>query len=487
LIKKNTTIKEAQILLGSKKVSASELLDSVLVNIKETNKDINAFLEVFDSAKILAKNADKEIAGGRQKPLTGIPIAIKDNILIKGKIASASSKILEPYKATYDATVISKMKSQYAVFVGRTNMDEFAMGGSTENSAFGVTKNPHDISRVSGGSSGGSAASVAVGGAIASLGSDTGGSIRQPAAFCGVVGLKPTYGTVSRCGLIAMASSLDQIGPMAQTVEDVEIVFNEIKGVDHMDGTSCLNPKWQKTPERKLTIGIPKDFLKNKNKDIDTGVLESFYASIEVMKKQGYEIKEISFAEFDSALAAYYIIMPAEVSSNLARIDGVRYGLSIDEKNLTSSYSHTRGCGFGKEVRRRILLGTFVLSAGYYDSYYGNANLVRRHIKSAFSEAFIDVDIIATPTTPTPAFKIGEKTKNPILMYLEDLFTVPVNLAGIPAISVPAGSVLRGDKKIPLGIQFIADSFGEDLLFKVGKDMESVLEKDESRGEKRFN
>jgi len=470
---KNMTIKEAHDMLKNKKVSAMELLDGVLENIKESNEEVNAYLEIFDDAKEAAKNADAQIAKGEQGALTGIPIAVKDNILIKGKTASASSKMLEPYKAVYDATVISKLKEQKAVFIGRTNMDEFAMGSSTENSAFGATKNPHDITRVPGGSSGGSAAAVAMLGALGALGSDTGGSIRQPAAFCGVVGLKPTYGSVSRHGLMAMASSLDQVGPIAQTVEDVKMIFNAIKGTDNMDSTSHPNPAWEKPDGKKLTIGIPKDFLQSEG--IDPDVLENFHAGMEAMKKNGHEIKEISLSELGSALAAYYIIMPAEVSSNLARFDGIRYGLSKEGSSSIDDYAQTRGAGFGKEVRRRILLGTFVLSSGYYDAYYNNANLVRGHIKSALRNAFKDVDIVATPTTPTPAFKAGEKTEDPMSMYLADIFTVPVNLAGVPAISIPSGTVEREGKKLPLGMQFIAPSFGEETLFAAGKDLESAL------------
>lgn len=466
------TIKEAHELLKNKKITSVELTESFLNSIKEHNGDINAYLEVFDDALEQAKEADARIAAGDMDMLTGIPLAMKDNILIKGKTASAASKILEPYTATYDATVTEKLKKSGAVLIGRTNMDEFAMGSSTENSAFGITKNPRDTTRVPGGSSGGSAAAVAMEGALAALGSDTGGSIRQPASFCGVVGLKPTYGTVSRHGLMAMASSLDQIGPLTHTVEDAEILFNVIKGHDTMDSTSCPEPEWRTPKNKTLTIGVPKDFLEMEG--VDPEVLKNFNDSIEKFKQAGYTIKDVSLAELKYALAAYYIIMPAEVSSNLARFDGIRYGLSVKGENKVDDYAQTRGEGFGKEVRRRILLGTFVLSSGYYDAYYNNANLVRAIIKKAFRDAFTDVDIVAMPTSPTPAFRAGEKVDDPLQMYLADIFTVPVNLAGVPAISIPSGTVECDGKELPLGLQLVAPEFGEPLLFEAGKVFEGA-------------
>jgi len=494
------TIKSTYEHLHNGDFSAVELAESYLKNIEEKNPEINAYLEVFDDVIKQAKIADKKLEENNDSGLlTGIPVAVKDNILIKGKKASSASKILENYKATYDATVIRKLKEHGAVFLGRTNMDEFAMGGSTENSAYGVTKNPHDLLRVPGGSSGGSAAAVAMQGALGAFGSDTGGSIRQPASFCGVVGLKPTYGAVSRNGLMAMSSSLDQIGPFSKTVEDSEILFNTIKGYDHMDSTSYPDSfhkdiKEQKKtlvcghcgrfahldksqcrdakPSReKLVIGVPRDFLKE---GVDKEVLDNFDKSLNSLRDKGYEIRDISLPNVKYSLAVYYIIMPAEASTNLARYDGVRYGLHEQGEDLLHDYIKTRGAGFGKEVRRRVLLGTHVLSSGYYDAYYNKANAVRQLITSDFDKAFDEVDIIATPTSPTPAFKIGEKKNNPLQMYLADIFTVPANIAGIPSISVPSGTTEKGGKDIPIGIQFMSAYFEESLLFKVGKDIETL-------------
>ena len=468
---KQLTIKQAHDLLVKKEVTVRELVEHFL---KEANakRDLNAYLEIFDDVRAQSEIAQKMIDGGTASFLTGIPFAIKDNLLIKGKIASASSKMLESYRASYDATVITKLRDAGAVFIGRTNMDEFAMGGSTENSAFGVTKNPHDESRVPGGSSGGSAAALAGGMALGALGSDTGGSIRQPAAFCGVVGLKPTYGSVSRSGLMAMASSLDQIGPFAKTVEDAEIIFDAIKGHDPMDSTSVPNDLVKNKVGKPKVVGVPTEFMRAKG--VDPRVLENFESSLECMKKAGYEIREISLPSLAYGLSVYYILMPAEVSSNLARFDGVRYCYHADGANLLEDYLRSRGEGFGREVRRRILLGTYVLSSGYYEAYYGRACAVREMLKRDLAQAFEGVDIIATPTTPTPAFKIGEKSSDPLQMYLADIFTVPVNIAGVPAISIPSGFVDEDGSKLPLGIQFIAPHFGEDALFAVGKDFERV-------------
>jgi len=468
---KTLTIKKAHEHLTKGDFSVAELSEAYLKNIEVHNKNINAYLEVFDDIKEQTKGAQKLIESKTSGVLTGIPIAVKDNILIQGKRASSASKILEGYTATYDAMVIKKLKAGGAVFLGRTNMDEFAMGGSTENSAFGPTKNPHDISRVPGGSSGGSAAAVAMDGALAALGSDTGGSIRQPAAFCGLVGLKPTYGAVSRYGLMAMASSLDQIGPFGKTVEDAEILFNAIKGHDPMDSTSISDEMVKRKPssERKLTIGVPKDIVDSPG--IDADVLKNFNEGIANLKNKGYSIKEVSLPNAHFALSVYYIIMPAEASTNLARFDGVRYGLSKKGATPFEDYAKTRGEGFGREVRRRILLGTYVLSSGYYDAYYNRAWSLRNLIGKDFEHAFNEVDVIATPTTPTPAFKIGEKSNDPLAMYLADVFTVPANLIGIPALSVPFGTIDRDGKKLPLGLQLMAPHFEESLLFKVGKDV----------------
>ena len=473
----NLTIEKAQKLLADKEISAKELVSHYLKNIEEKNKDINAYLEVFDDSLKEAEKLDQEGIGGR--PLFGLPLAIKDNILIKGKVCSAGSKMLQNYKASYDATVIKKLKEAGAVFLGRTNMDEFAMGASTENSAYGVTKNPSDLSRVAGGSSGGSAAAVAMDGCLGALGSDTGGSIRQPASFCGIVGLNPTYGSVSRFGLIAMASSFDQIGPMTKTVEDAEIIFNAIKGRDIMDSTSVDFGNIQNKNQggKKLRIGL----LKYDKSGVDKEINESMEKSVEIFKDLGYEISEIELPNIKYSVPCYYILAPAEVSSNLARFDGVRYGLFKEGKNLTEDYMKTREAGFGLETRRRIMLGTYVLSAGYYDAYYTKAQKVRELIKRDFDGAFDlkngGVDAIISPVSPSVAFKVGEKANDPLKMYLEDIFTAPAKMAGLPAMSVPArlDSAKRAGlnaKRLPIGLQIIAPRFGENLLFEIGKNYE---------------
>ena len=445
--------------------SAVDLVKECIRNIDEKNKDINAYLEVYEDVLKQARCADERIKNKENvTELTGIPIALKDNILNEEKKVSAASKILENYRATYDATVVKKLKDAGVVFTGRTNMDEFAMGSSTENSAFGVTKNPHDTKRTPGGSSGGSAAAVSIGGAIASLGSDSGGSVRQPASFCGVVGLKPTYGAVSRYGLIAMGSSLDQIGPMGRTVSDVEIMFNAIKGKDEMDSTSAPDKQENKKLDGKMKIGVPMHFMDG----IDEDVLENFNQSVEKFKSLEYEIKEITLPNVKYSLAVYYILMPAEASTNLARFDGVKYGLHKDGKSLIEDYFETREDGFGTETKRRIMLGTYVLSSGYYDAYYNKANAVRNLIRSDFDKAFADVDAILTPTSPTPAFEIGKKS-DPLSMYLSDIFTVQANLTGMPALSIPSGIVSRDGKELPVGLQLITPHGREDILFEIGK------------------
>ena len=454
------TILEFHEALKNKKTSVRETVTSYLDKIKEKNGELNAYLEVFEEDALgQAKEIDERIAGGETPgELWGVPLAIKDNILIRGKIASAASKILENYVASYDAYVIEKLKKAGAIFLGRTNMDEFAMGSSTENSAYGPTKNPRDISKVPGGSSGGSAAAVAGGLAMAALGSDTGGSIRQPAAFCGVVGLKPTYGAVSRRGLIAMASSLDQIGLIAQTVEDAEILFNAIRGKDEMDSTSVetggSTAIWRFNRQMKR-IGIPKEFF---GEGLDLEIKNSIDAVIKKLS-QKYEIREISLSHTKYALECYYIIVPAEVSSNMARFDGIRYGRRSEGEDLISTYKKSRGEGFGLEVRRRVLLGTYVLSAGYYDAYYSRAQKVINLIREDFKKAFSEVDIILGPTTPTSPFRLGEKF-DPLSMYLSDIYTIPVNLAGIPALTLPSG------------IQLMASHFEEKKLFELGKEIE---------------
>lgn len=454
-------------------VTVKELVSSYRKIIAEKDEDVHALLGVYSDTLIDAQilKAEKMFKEGTSTVLTGIPIVLKDNILVKGELATGGSKILENYHATYDATVVTKLKEEGVIILGRGNMDEFAMGGSTENSAYGVTKNPHDLTRVAGGSSGGSAAIVAYNGVPMALGSDTGGSIRQPAALCGVVGLKTTYGNVSRYGVMSMGSSLDQIGPFGNCVSDVEEVYKVIAGYDGLDSTSLpkeIREKKQITNIKKI-IGVPWDFVDRKG--IDAEVLENFKNSIEKMKASGYAVKDISFKYLEKALAVYYIIVPAEVSSNLARYDGIRYGLSNPGETSIQSYFESRTAGFGAEVRRRILIGTYVLSSGYYDAYYNKANLVRELLRKEFEEIFKDVDVIATPTTPSAAFKIGEKANDPLAMYLEDIFTVPVNIVGVPAISIPSGMTKNS---LPLGMQFIAPHLGENLLFTIGKDFEIV-------------
>ncbi len=464
-------------MLDGKEITAVELATNFLNKIEKENSGLNAYLEVYDDVLENAKKSDERIAKGEARGLEGIPLAIKDNILITDKKVSAASKILENYKATYTATVAQKLLDRGAIFLGRTNLDEFAMGGSTENSAFGVTKNPVDTSRVAGGSSGGSAAAVAGGMALAALGSDTGGSVREPAAFCGVVGFKPTYGSVSRHGLIAMGSSLDVIGPITNSVSDAEILFDVMKGKDKFDATSVDSSTSQ--PARldgvsgggegngeRSVIGVPYHLLELPG--IDPEVIKNFNDSIEKLKSLGFTIKDIKLPNIDKALAMYYIIMPAEVSSNMARFDGVKYGLQVKGENLIETYKKTRHEGLGAEVRRRILLGTYVLSSGYYDAYYGQAMAAREVLRKEFNEAYKEVDAILTPTTPSVAPKIGEKS-DPLSMYLLDIFTVTANITGDPAISLPSGFIEVGGKSLPLGIQLTAPQMHEEILFRIGK------------------
>lgn len=427
----------------------------------------NIFREVFDDIESQARFAQELIDTHKDTPLTAVPIAIKDNILFAGHKAGASSKMLESYVASYDSKVVSNLKKQGAIIVGRTNMDEFAMGSSTENSAYGVTKNPVDESRVPGGSSGGSSAAVSAGLCVLSLGSDTGGSIRQPAAFCGVVGLLPTYGSVSRHGLMAMGSSLDVIGPFAHTVNDSEILFNAICGQDLLDSTSFNGVNVEKKLKKK--IAIPKGLFEGGGASPD--VISNFENTVSNLKNEGFEIDEIDLPHFKNSLAVYYILMPAEVSSNLARFDGVRYGTRIEGDTLYDLYSKTRGNLFGEEVRRRLLLGTYVLSHGYYDAYYNKAISVRKVITNEIIDALSKYDAIITPTTPTEAFKIGEKSSDPLSLYLSDLYTVPANIAQVPAISVPSGVAKNG---LPLGIQFIGAKHDERTLFELAKIVERL-------------
>jgi aspartyl-tRNA(Asn)/glutamyl-tRNA(Gln) amidotransferase subunit A len=451
--------------LKSGDVLVKELHDTFKKNIAETDTDINAYVEVFDDQELPELSESSSL-------LAGIPMSMKDNILIKGKVASASSKILENYTATYDSFVTKQLKNHGAVILGRTNMDEAAMGSSTETSYYGPTKNPLDTSRVPGGSSGGPAASVAGNMAVYALGSDTGGSVRQPAALCGLVGLKPTYGSVSRNGLIAMASSLDVIGPLTRSVDDARIVFNAINAYDPDDSTCVpleVREQYQVKNTNKKVIGVPRSFLKVDG--IDPEALENFETSLELMKEQGYEIVDIDIPNIEHSLAAYYIIQPAEVSSNLARYDGIRFGLHTDGENLLDVYKNTKGEGFGEEVKRRIMLGTHVLSSGYHDEYYYKAQALRNEISKNIYEVFDTVDVIATPTAPSVAFTFNEKS-DPVSMYLQDIFTVPYNLSGNPAISVPSGTNKEG---LPFGMHFVAPRFCEEKLLSVSEDFERAI------------
>jgi aspartyl-tRNA(Asn)/glutamyl-tRNA(Gln) amidotransferase subunit A len=460
---KDLTIKEINKGLIGKEFSAAEVCQNYLDKIKKEDKKISAFLNVTeDLATTQAKKIDEMIAKGESLPaLSGVPCAIKDNILVEGIRCTAASKILENYTAPYNATVIEKLNKQGAVILGKTNMDEFAMGGSTEHSAYFVTKNPNDLERVPGGSSGGSVAAVAAGFCPFSLGSDTGGSIRQPASFCGVVGLKPTYGAVSRYGLMAMASSLDQIGPITKTVEDCRLVYDIIKGRDPLDSTSLESgSKSGIFDVKSLRIGLPKEYF---IKGMDPEVEKLIKDSVKKIENLGAKIEQISLPYTEYALATYYIIMPAEVSANLARYDGIKYGLSENGENLLDVYLRSRQIGFGAEVRRRIILGTYTLSSGYYDAYYLRAQKVRALIKNDFEKAFEKVDAIFTPVSPTTAFKIGEKVADPLMMYLADIFTVSVNLAGLPAISLPCGMI----NKLPVGLQIIGKPLEEDRIFDI--------------------
>ncbi len=465
---KSLTIQKAHDHLKNGDFTVLDLANAYLKNIKEKNSEINAYLEIYDDIEAQAKIAQEKFTNGTATLLTGIPVALKDNMLRDGFIASAGSKILENYKATYDAFVVKSLKNQGVVFLGRTNMDEFAMGSSTETSAYGNTLNPLDTSRVPGGSSGGSAASVAMDGALVALGSDTGGSIRQPASFCGLVGLKPTYGSVSRSGIIAMGSSLDQVGPIAKTVRDTEILFYAINGYDKKDATSTpMDKRFKEDTKLKKRIGVPREFLIGEG--IDKSVLINFDQTCEKLKSLGYEIVDVSLPLMKYSLAVYYILMPAEVSSNLARYDGIRYGVSEPAEKLLDVYKKSRGKGFGKEVRRRILLGTYILSHGYYDAYYNASVLVRKAIRKELLDVFEKVDAIITPTSPFPPFKFGEKSKDPVSMYISDIFLAPANIAGIPAISVPSG---KDDQGLPCGLHIMAPFLREDILFTIGKDFE---------------
>lgn len=463
------SIKELHQQITSKQRSSLEITQEYLTTIERLEPQIKSFLCVTkDLALATAKQVDEKIARGEDIGiLEGIPIAIKDNMSTKGIPTTCASRILENFIPSYESTVTQKLRDQGAVILGKTNLDEFAMGSSTENSGYQVTANPWDITRVPGGSSGGSAAAVAADECVVSLGSDTGGSIRQPASLCGVVGLKPTYGLVSRFGLVAYASSLDQIGPFGHTVEDTAILLQSIAGYDKKDSTS-LNieiPDYTRsfsTDLKGLKIGIIKETF---GEGLDDIVAQTVDRAVAELVKLGAIVKEISCPRFRYGLPIYYIIAPSEASANLARYDAVKYGIREESENLLEMYTRTRAKGFGAEVKRRIMLGTYALSAGYYDAYYLKAQKVRTLIKEDFDNAFQDVDVLISPTAPTTAFKAGEKTDDPLSMYLSDLMTIPVNLAGLPGMSIPCGF---DSQNLPIGMQLIGNVLREDVLFKVG-------------------
>ena len=475
------TITDAIDGLSKKEFTAHAIVEACLNKIYKVDKKINAFLWIDDADAIAqADIADKELSIGvthKEKPLLGIPIAIKDLISVKGHPLRCASKILDKYIAPYDATVIERLRSAGAIIFGRTNMDEFAMGSSTENSAFGTTRNPWDLERTSGGSSGGSAAAVAVDECIAALGSDTGGSIRQPASFCGCVGLKPTYGRVSRYGLVAYASSLDHIGPITKTVQDAALLLKIIAGQDYCDST-CISEPAPDYPAKLtesikgLRIGIPKEYMIG---GLDPDVRNAINQAIKSLENLGGIVEEISLPHTEYAIATYYIIATAEASANLARFDGVRYGLRLDGADPLEMYYNTRGKGFGQEVKRRILLGTYVLSSGYYDAYYLYAQKVRTLIRRDFDNGFEKVDLIAAPTNPTAAFKLGEKSADPLQMYLSDIFTISCNLAGICGISVPCGFT-NTTPRLPIGLQLLGKPMDEEKLLRASSCFEQAHE-----------
>lgn len=464
------TITDAARGLRAGDFTVRELWDACAAAADAKNAELNAYLELFpaDEVRIAEAQAriDKARSGGAEAPLLcGIPLAIKDNILIDGHVASAASKMLANYVAPYDATVIEKLKAAGALFLGRTNMDEFAMGSSTEHSAFGPSRNPHDTSRVPGGSSGGSAAAVAGHIALAALGTDTGGSIRQPAAHCGLVGLKPTYGAVSRSGAIALGSSLDQIGPLAKSVADAKALFEALRGHDPKDATSI--PDGFYAPEaagKTMRIGVPRHLFAE---GIDADVRAAFDATLARLAEAGHTLLDVELPTSRYGLPSYYVVMPAEASTNLARYDGIRYGHAARGETLLDDYVRSRTEGFGPETQRRVLLGTFVLSSGYIDAYYRKAEAARGALRAEYARAFESCDVIAFPTTPSPAFRFGEKS-DPVSMYIEDIFTVTANLTGMPAISVPMGMVDRDGTALPTGIHFTAPHGGEDRLFAAG-------------------
>lgn len=456
------TVAELQEALRGKSLSAAEAMKDTLARIARHEPAVHAFVEVYEQEAVHAAEIcdAARAAGGGLGPLAGIPIAIKDNLVDEGHAASAGSRMLATYRSAYTATAVERLRSAGAIIVGRTNMDEFAMGSSTENSAFGATRNPWDRERVPGGSSGGSAAAVAAGMVPAALGSDTGGSIRQPAALTGIVGLKPTYGRVSRHGLMAMASSLDQIGTLTRTPEDAAILFSIISGADPKDATTLAGEAfaWSSRASLEgLTVGVPQEFFAE---GMDAEVEARVREAIKAFEGMGAKVREVSLPASSHALAAYYVIVPAEVSSNMARYDGIRYGERVRAADLHATYAATRGALFGPEVRRRILVGTYALSAGYYDAYYRRAQQVRTLVRTDFDSAFGQVDLLLTPTSPTVAWPLGEKFSDPLTMYLSDVYTVSVNIAGLPAVSVPCG-LAHG---LPVGLQLIGPALSEGTL-----------------------
>ena len=460
------TIHEAQDLLQKGEISSVELTQAVIDRIVAVDNDIKAYLTLTPELALeQAREADRRRAAGEDNPLLGIPLAIKDVICTEGVPTTCGSKILENFVPPYDATVMAHLGTQGAVLLGKTNMDEFAMGSSTENSAYFVTHNPWDLSRVPGGSSGGSAAAIAADECLGALGSDTGGSVRQPAALCGAVGLKPTYGRVSRYGLVAFASSLDQIGPFGKDVTDCALLMNAIACYDLRDSTSVDAPVPDYTEAlvddiKGMRVGVPKEyFVEGMQPEVEQRVREA----IEKLAELGAEVAEVSLPHTEYSLPTYYLIAPAEASANLARYDGVKYGLSLQEGELWDNYKQTRQVGFGAEVKRRIMLGTYALSAGYYDAYYLKAQKVRTLIKGDFDRAFADVDVVLAPTSPTVAFKIGEKVDDPLQMYLSDIFTLSVNLAGICGISIPCGFA----DGLPVGLQIMGKPFAEETILRV--------------------
>ena len=466
----------AQVRAGER--SAVDVVEAALASIATTDPSIEAYnLVIGDEARVAAADVDRRVAAGEDVgPLAGVPVSIKDNLCTRGIPTTCSSKILDGWRPPYDATVVTRLAAAGAVLVGKTNMDEFAMGSSTENSAFRVTRNPHDLDRVPGGSSGGSAATVAAGNVPLALGSDTGGSIRQPAALCGVVGVKPTYGTVSRFGLVAYASSLDQIGPFANNVADAAALLEAIAGHDPLDSTSIPEPfgavsRHLDDGVAGMRVGIPAELM---GEGISPEVRARVEAAAEALARQGATVAETSVPAVAVALSAYYIIAPAEASSNLSRFDGVRFGLRVDAATTPEMYDLTRTQGFGHEVKNRIMLGTYALSAGYYDAYYGTAQKVRTLLLRDFAAAYEHFDVLLAPTSPTTAFRIGELVDDPLTMYLQDICTIPTNLAGHPAMSVPFGTGGDPAKPLPIGVQILAPALGEVAMFRVAKALEEV-------------